>query len=113
MILNIVSYAYVFYRMHPAASESEQLFYKKKDFRRLLQIKVVTDYMFGKWQRYRFLFVVLGICLLDTIYFSSGLRNDVGETIHRIVPSVEATPVATLLPDIALLVPKDGYGPNG
>jgi len=104
MALNIVSYIYVFRRMHPAASESEQLFYKKKDFRRLLQIKVVTHYMFGKWQRYRFLFVALGICLLNAIYFSTWIRTNVGETIHRIVPSVEASPVATLLPGIALLV---------
>ena len=104
MTLNIISYVYIFYRMRPAASESELFFYKKKNYRRFLQAKEVTHYMFGNWQRYRFLFVALGICLLDALCFSSSLRNYLGESVHRIVPSVQAQSVAMLLPDIALLV---------
>jgi len=57
MILNIVGYFFIFHRMHPPAKESATLFLEKENYFRFLQLMVVTRYMLGPWQRFRFLFI--------------------------------------------------------
>jgi hypothetical protein len=104
MGLNIVSYFYIFHRMHPAADASGHLFFEKQNYFRFLQLMAVTEYMFGTWQRYRFLFIAVGVCILDAIFFSDSLKSQISEVIHQIIPDVKVQTVTPLLPDFALLL---------
>jgi len=104
MGLNIVSYFFIFHRMHPAARESSRLFLETQNYFRFLQLMAVTRYMFGTWQRYRFLFIAIGACILDAICFSDSLKNQISETIHQIFSDTKVQTVFHLLPDLALLL---------
>lgn len=98
VILNLAGYFFIFHRMRRAAEASGHLFYSNGNFFRFAELVLVTEYMFGTWQRYRFLFMVISICILDALCFSTSLRSRVSASIHLIVPIQEVT-IFSLLPD--------------
>jgi hypothetical protein len=103
IVLNVVGYFFIYHRMRPAAEASGHLFYSTGNLFRFAELMLVTEYMFGRWQRYRFLFMVIAVSILDVLCFSVPLRNYISGTIHQIVPLEQAT-LASLLPDLGLLV---------
>jgi len=102
IILNLAGYFFIYHRMRHAAEASGYLFYSNRKFFRFAQLVLVTEYMFGTWQRYRFLFMVISICVLDALCFSAPLRSYVSNLVHQIVPIEEVT-ISSLLPDLGLL----------
>jgi hypothetical protein len=103
IILNLAGYFFIYHRMRPAAKASGQLFYSGGNFFRFAQLVYVTEYMFGTWQRYRFLFLVVSIFLLDLLCFLTPVRTYVSALIHQIIP-IEQTTISALLPDVGLLL---------
>jgi hypothetical protein len=102
IVINIAGYAVTYRRMEPAAKASRKLFLENKDYFGFLQLSVVKEYIFGKWQLYRFIFVVFGVCLLDAIYFSSQLKILIAEAIYTIFPELSLQAASQLLPVVAL-----------
>lgn len=103
IILNLAGYFFIFHRMRLAAKASGHLFYSTGNFFRFAQLILVTEYMFGTWQRYRFLFMVISICILDALCFITSLRSNISNLIHQIIP-IEETTISSLLPDLGLLL---------
>jgi hypothetical protein len=102
IILNLAGYFFIYHRMRPAAKASGQLFYDSRNFFRFAQLVLVTEYMFGTWQRYRFLFMVISIFVLDLLCFFKPLRIYISALIHQVIP-VQETTISALLPDVGLL----------
>jgi len=103
IILNVAGYFFIYHRMRTAAEASGDLFYANRNFFRFAQLVLVTEYMFGTWQRQRFLFMIIFICFLDAVCFLTPFRMYISNLIHQIIP-IDALIISSLLPDLGLLI---------
>lgn len=111
IILNISGYIFIHFRMRSIVRSSERQLKKNKSFVRLAKLHFVKEFMFGSWQKYRFLFMLLSIVLLNALCFATPFRNAVSELIQPFL-SIEKTTISPLLPDLGLmcfLVASEGW----
>jgi hypothetical protein len=102
IILNVAGHFFIFHRMRSVADSSGKLFYDNKRFFRFAKVVLVTEFMFGSWQRHRFLFMVVSVAFLDALCFLPPLRNFVSGLVHQLVP-IDQNTVSSLLPDFGLM----------
>jgi hypothetical protein len=100
--LNIIGYFFIFHRMRSVAEESGKLFVRRGLLFRYMQVLLVTEFMFGPWQRRRFVFMVVSIAVLDCLCFVTPLRTFIAGSISQFVPIDQST-ISSLMPDIGLL----------
>ena len=102
IVLNIIGYTFIYIRTRSIAQSSEMELRESKTSFHLAKLHFVKEFMFGRWQTYRFLFMTFSITVLDALCFVTPLRSAASGLLHQYIPISQNT-LSSLLPDLGLM----------
>jgi hypothetical protein len=104
VVVNVVSFWILLRRVRPIISASHKAYEERGDFFGLELLRIVTDYIAGKWQWLRFVAMGLLILAADIVCFNEHARQLLGVGVQNLIPSLPAEAIAPLLTDMLLFL---------
>ena len=103
-ISNIMGWRYIVRRVRPIIVASRSKFIELGDYFGLEQLNIVDTYMTGRWQRHKFIAILVMVVLTCIVTFSDDVRFLLGKLVNSSVPDISVETMAKLLPGLCLLI---------
>lgn len=102
-LFNIGGFAYILNFIAPIIKSSENRYRQNRSYFSLAQLELVSQFMNGNWQRYRFALGIVIVLVMNAICFSQELRNALAHTIADLL-AIDAASLAERLPTFTFLL---------
>jgi hypothetical protein len=104
VVINIALWRYVLFRVKPIIHESRKLCKEGDRYFEVERLEVTEEYISGKWQRNRFIVMLIIVVLADLVCFAIPVREMLSSGAEFIFPSLSASSLAPILPDLSILL---------
>lgn len=102
-LFNIGGFAYVLWFVRPIIKTSEIRYRQGRSYYSLAQLEIVSRFMNGDWQWYRFSAGLLLVIIMNAICFSDTIRNLIAHSTAGLL-SVDPVMLAARLPTFMLVI---------
>lgn len=96
VVVNIIAWRHIVRRIKPAIKLSRERFEQKRNFFRLEQLELVTEYMTGRWQMRRFYGMLAMLAIINFVNWNEGLRLLLAQ-MARNIPGLSDKDVSNLI----------------
>jgi hypothetical protein len=98
--LNILGFAYILWFIAPIIVASRNRYVQGKNFFSMAQLDIVTGYMTGAWQWYRFGLGFVLVIVIDLICFNDATRMTIAQYLSLLFQTSSADSLAERLPTL-------------
>jgi len=102
-LFNIGGFIYILRFIAPIVITSEIRYRENKSYFSLAQLEIVSQFMHGSWQRYRFALGIMLVLLMNAICFSETLRTMLAQTLSDLI-AVDGAMLTERLPTFTFLI---------
>lgn len=102
-LFNIGGFAYILGFVAPIIKSSEIRYRQNNSYYSLAQLEIVSQFMNGGWQRYRFALGIILVLIVNALCFNEALRNALVQTVADPL-SVDAAFLAERLPTFTFVI---------
>src|SRR5216683_1299656 len=101
---NIIGFVYILRYTRPISDASRDTYQRGQKYVSLIRLSIVSQYLRGTWQWWRFLTGIMILAALNVMCFSTVSGRLLAEFITHWLPILNAVMVLQLLPSVLLLV---------
>ena len=102
-LFNIGGFVYILWFVAPIIKSSETRYREGRSYFGMAQLEVVSEFMNGEWQRYRFVLGLVLVVLMNVICFSDVVRTSIAQGVAELL-KIEPTTLAVRLPTFTFVI---------